>query len=401
MDEFKEFTESLMDQLSVETKEEKEITELSDKIDGNTDFIIKFDDLKYIANKIFVEMVEKVNKFTGIPVSSKIRLKCIGLEEFKILKGKKVFPSKNSVVFVDNLFHAISENNFNEITKIIRSDISKFLVYSTYAKSYISKITTTYGDYYNYNIYLNEFILEKYPKIILYKYGKPYNSKFKIVRSGYIGALKTIIVEELVYSIQEKIQTINKTIVSDINSINEELAMIILDLDDDKVSMLSKYLKLETVPNEFPIAKRANLFFTLDPYNFTTNTLGHNITEFTKIEMDSNLDSMLPQLITIYKKWLELIRIQHVIFSIMGNISEFSVCSILKKDKNFHDYITIFVGTDVSSYQTKKTTCKTFIETIFNRFGRNSFKILMEQIPTIKELNEPGLYINKIKHNGV
>ena len=61
------------------------------------------------------------------------------------------------------------------IAKLIEKDTEKFLVYSTYAKSYISKISTTYGDYLDSCVYLNKFILSNYPKIILYKQGQPYD----------------------------------------------------------------------------------------------------------------------------------------------------------------------------------------------------------------------------------
>ena len=35
----------------------------------------------------------------------------------------------------------------------------------------VSKISTTYGDYLNSTVFLNKFILSKYPQIILYKQG--------------------------------------------------------------------------------------------------------------------------------------------------------------------------------------------------------------------------------------
>ena len=40
------------------------------------------------------------------------------------------------------------------------------------------------------------------------------------------------------------------------------------------VSQLSEYLQLQSVPEEFVLAKRANLFFMLNPDNFITNVLG-------------------------------------------------------------------------------------------------------------------------------
>ena len=71
------------------------------------------------------------------------------------------------------------------------------------------------------------------------------------------------ILEEQIHSIQENLMEINKVAVKEVNSINEELAKIILELEDSIATELSEYLKLDSVPDDFPIAKRANLFFML------------------------------------------------------------------------------------------------------------------------------------------
>ena len=42
-----------------------------------------------------------------------------------------------------------------KIAELMKKDTAKYLVYSTYAIQYISKITTTYGDYLDGVIYLN------------------------------------------------------------------------------------------------------------------------------------------------------------------------------------------------------------------------------------------------------
>ena len=83
-------------------------------------------------------------------------------------------------------------------------------------------ISTTYGDYLNSCVYLNKFILANYPKIILYKQGQPYDSRKEQVESGYKGALKMTMVEELVHSTQENLQEANKNAAINVNSINEE-----------------------------------------------------------------------------------------------------------------------------------------------------------------------------------
>ena len=158
MPELDEFAEALMDQISVEINEEKEIAELSKRINEDRNFTIEFENIENISQKLFPNLVQKVNEYTGLEVSDNLSIEYLELDEFKKLKGKKVF-TENARKFVDMLFDAVSKNDLKAITDIIKEDIAKFLVYSTYAKSYISKISTTYGDYLDSKIYLNKFIL--------------------------------------------------------------------------------------------------------------------------------------------------------------------------------------------------------------------------------------------------
>jgi len=58
MEELKEFAEALLDQLSVEINEEKEIAELSSKIAEDSSFTLKFDDLQKVCQEIFPQMAE-------------------------------------------------------------------------------------------------------------------------------------------------------------------------------------------------------------------------------------------------------------------------------------------------------------------------------------------------------
>ena len=53
MGELKEFAEALLDQLDVEINEEKEIAELSLKIEEDPSFTAKFEDLEKICQEIF------------------------------------------------------------------------------------------------------------------------------------------------------------------------------------------------------------------------------------------------------------------------------------------------------------------------------------------------------------
>ena len=160
MSELEEFAEALLDQLSVEINEEKEIAELADKISEDTNFNVKFDELENICQGIFPQMAQKVNEFVGISILPVLKLEYLELKEFKKMKGRKVFSSNDARAFVDELFDAVADKDVKKIAALIKRDPAKFLVYSTYAKSYISKISTTYGDFLDSAIYLNRFIAE-------------------------------------------------------------------------------------------------------------------------------------------------------------------------------------------------------------------------------------------------
>jgi len=257
MGELEEFAEALLDQLAVEINEEKEISELFSKIKEDRNFTAKFDELEKICKEIFPQMAEKVNEFVGISILPVLKLEYLELKEFKKMKGKKVFSDYESRSYVDELFDAVSDENVKKIAELVKKDTAKFLVYSTYAKAYISKISTTYGDFLDASIYLNKFILGSYPQIILYKQGAPFESKLESVKSGYNGALKMTILEEQIHSLQQNLHDINKQAVIEVNKINEELAKIILNLDNATMDKLSEYLKLQPVPDDFPTAKKS------------------------------------------------------------------------------------------------------------------------------------------------
>ena len=55
MKELEEFAEALLDQLSVEFNEEKEISELSDKIKEDASFTVSFQSLEEASQKIFLK----------------------------------------------------------------------------------------------------------------------------------------------------------------------------------------------------------------------------------------------------------------------------------------------------------------------------------------------------------
>ncbi len=396
MEEFEEFALALMDQLSIEINEEKEITSTSSIATQALSSIVKFEDSKVLAYSIFPKMAEKVSEFTGIVVSPETKIELLDLVELKKLKGRKVFPTKDAVEFVDELFTAISLEKIDKLAELMKKDTMRFLVYSTYAKSYISKISTTYGDYLDSKIFLNKFVLESYPQIILHKKGQPYESNFDYVNSGYAGALKMTILEEQIHSIQTNLQEINKQAVRDVNAINEELAKIILALDDTTVNKLSEYLQIPPIPEEFPIARRANLFFVLNPDTFIVQVLGPDVMTFTKVTVDPKISEMIPQLLDIYQRWLKPIQIHHAAFTTMEGMAEFAVQNILKDDKDFQNYLVTFANTDITTYQVRKSMGKDFTEAVFAKLGKNTYRTLIENPPTTRELKNPEIYLQRL-----
>ena len=396
MSEFDEFAEALMGQLSVEIDEEKVIEEFAKKINEDRNFTVKFDDIEMVSQNLFADLVQRVSEYMGLEVSKELSIEYIKLDEFKRLKGRKVF-TENAREFVDKLFDAVAKNDLKEIAELIKQDTAKFLVYSTYVKSYISKISTTYGDYLDSKIYLNRFILDDYPRIILYKQGQPYESNAESVKSGYLGAMKMTILEEIVHSVQDNLHRLNIQAVMNVNAINEELAKIILELDDKTVTSLTEYLQLQLVPDEFQIAKKANLFFMLNPDNFITNVMGPDVMTYTHVEIDPKISEFIPSLEEIYKRWLKPIQEQHAIFTTMEGMAEFVVQQILKDDADFQNYLTTFVGTNYSDYSVKKSTGKEFTQNVFDLYGKDTFLKLIRDPPNTRELKEPQLYLNRIK----
>ena len=396
MGEFQEFTEALFGQLSVEIDEEKEIIKLASRAKDDISRKAEFKNLEDIATSVFSDYKNKVEEFLGVKVPKGIELKFPELTELKRLKGKKVFADKESKEFVTELFNAVAKEDKTKIAELMQEDTAKYLVYSTYAIQYISKITTTYGDYLDSVIYLNKFILSRYPEIILHKQGEPYELKFDNVNSGYIGAVKMTVLEELIHAAQENLQKINKNAAIEVNKINEELASIILSLDTKTVNHLSEYCQLQAVPDDFPFAKKANLFFFLNPDHFLIEQIGPDVMTFTHVEMDPKIEEAIPQLLDIYKKWLVPIQQHHAAFTAMEGMAAFVIENILKDDHDFQNYLTTFMGTDFSAYQVRKSMGKDFTKAVYEKLGTSTFKKMIEIPPNTKELKDPQLYLKKL-----
>jgi hypothetical protein len=396
MGEYEEFAEALFGQLSVEIDEEKEITQLAIKAKEGLADKVRFKELEGITKEIFPIFKDKVQDFLGVKVPDNLQLKFPELEELKKMKGEKVFADKEAKKFVTELFHAVAKEDPKKIAELMQQDTPKYLVYSTYAIQYISKITTTYGDYLDSVIYLNKFILSKYPQIILYKQGEPFESRFGNVNSGYLGAVKMTVLEELIHSAQENLQQVNKNAAMEVNKINEELANIILSLDTETINKLSEYCQLQTVPDNFPLAKKANLFFFLNPDHFLIEQIGSDVMTFTHVEIDPKIEESIPQLLDIYKRWLVPIQQHHAAFTAMEGMASFAIENILKDDKDFQNYLTTFMGTDFSSYQVRKSMGKDFTRTVYEKLGKDTFKKMIEIPPNTRELKDPQLYLKKM-----
>ena len=395
MTEYNEFAEALIDQLSVEINEEKENLDLASKIDEDSSFNVTFDSLEDVSEEIFSWVKQKINNFTGLTVPENTKIEFLELLELKKLKGKRIFTTDSAREFVDSLVDAMSNEDIGKISSLMKQDTVKYLVYSTYAKNYISKISVTFGDYLEDTIYLNKFFFSILPKIKLYSKGPPFEPGYEIIKSSYIGAIKMTMLEESIHAIQRSLYKSNKEAVVKVNEIYEDLAKVILDLDDDALSKIFDYMNLEPVPDEFPIAKRANLFFMLNPEYFILGTLPPDQMATKEGQIDTKLSEMIPQLSEIYRRWLKPRQQQHSAMTVIQGMASFAIRNILKDDPDFKNYLTVFKGTDFSSFQAQKNLGIKFTETIYANLGKEAFTKLIDEPPNTQELKDSQLYLNR------
>ena len=116
---------------------------------------------------------------------------------------------------------------------------------------------------------------------------------------------------------------------------------------------------------------------------------------YTHVEIDPKISEFIPSLEEIYKKWLKPIQAQHAVFTTMEGMAEFAVQSILQDDKDFQNYLTTFMGTDFSSYKVRKNIGKELTEKVYQKFGKDAFRFLIEKPPSTRELKEPELYLKR------
>ena len=396
MEEYREFAEALIDQLSVEINEEKENSELASKIDEDSSFNVTFDSLEDVSKMVFQEIKQKIRNFTDLEVPENTKIEFPELLELKKLKGKRIFTTVNARVFVDSLVDAISKEDMGKISSLMREDKIKFLVYSTYAKNYISKISVTFGDFLDDTIYVNKFFLSILPKIKLYNQGPPFESGYNLIKSSYLGAIKMTMLEESIHAIQKNLHLNNKEAVVIVNEIYEELARVILELDDVTLSKIFDHMNLDPIPDEFPIAKRANLFFILNPENFILGTLPPDQMATREGQIDTKLSEMIPQLSDIYRRWLKPRQQQYSAMTVIQGMANFVIKNILKDDEDFKNYLSVFKGIDFPSFQSQKNIGINFTEKIYAKLGKESFKKLIQLPPNTLELKDSQLYLNRI-----
>ncbi len=395
MTEYDEFAEALIDQLLVEINEEKENSDLASKIDEDSSFNVTFDSLEDVSNEIFPWIKQKITDFTGLTVPENTKMEFPELLELKKLKGKRIFTTDNAREFVDSLVDAISIGDIGKISSLMKQDTVKYLVYSTYVKNYISKISVTFGDYLDDTIYLNNLFFSILPKIKLYSQGPPYESGYEIINSSYIGAIKMTMLEESIHAIQRNLYKSNKEAVKKVNEIYEDLARNILDLDDAALSKIFDYMNLESVPDEFPIAKRANLFFVLNPENFILGTLPPDQMATKEGQIDTKLLEMIPQLSDIYRRWLKPRQQQHAAMTVIQGMASFSIRNILKDDPDFKNYLSVFKGTDLNDFHSRTNLGINFTEDAYRKLGKVAFKKLIDDPPNTMELKDSQLYLNR------
>ena len=396
MTEYDEFAEALIDQLSVEINEEKENADLASKIDEDSSFSVKFPSLEDASGEIFPWAKQKIFEFTGLMVPENTKVEFPELLELKKLKGKRIFTTETAREFVDSLVDAISKEDISKISSLMKKDTIKYLVYSTYAKNYFSKISVTFGDYLDQTIYLNKLFFSILPKIKLYSKGPPYEENYELIKSSYIGGIKMTMLEESIHAIQQNLYKNNKEAVIKVNENYEELAKTILELDDSTLANIFEYMNLEPVPDEFPIAKRANLFFILNPENFILGTLPPGQMATKEGQIDPKLSEMIPQLSNIYSKWLKPRQQQYAALTVIQGMASFVIRKILSKDVDFKNYLSVFKGTDLNAFQAQKEPGLIFVESVYEKLGKVCFKKLIESPPDTLELKDSQLYLKRI-----
>ena len=378
--------------MEVELNEEQNI---SNMYESSAKDIPPFDRLESVCGDVFSSMQQKAADFLKLQPNENVTLQYPELMELKGVKGKKVFCGADSEGFVASLFNAVAKQDNTRIVKLIEENPAKYLVYSTYAIQYISRITTTYGDYMDNTIFVNKFILKRYPVIILSKMANT-PANHSRVQSGYVGAVKMTILEECIHSMQEALYRQNRQAAIGVNTINESLAQTVLDLDSKDVGALSEYLKLQPVPDDFPFAQKANLFFFLNPDHFLAEQMGPDIMTFSRVSVDPNITKYIPDITKTYIEWLPHIQKHHTAFTVMEGMAAYALKHLLQNDENYAEYQNTFTSADTSSYQVRKDLGMNFVEYVADKTGNGCFASMLDAPPSTFELKDPTKYVQRV-----
>jgi len=106
---------------------------------------------------------------------------------------------------------------------------------------------------------------------------------------------------------------------------------------------------------------------------------------------------MIPELLDIYQRWLKPIQTHHAAFTTMEGMAEFIVENVLADDENFQNYLTTFMGTDMSAYRVRKSMGKDFTKIVYDKFSKDAFGMLLDNPPTTKELKDPEKFLTRIQ----
>ena len=88
-------------------------------------FTVEFDDIESVSKNLFVDLAQRVNEIHWVwKFPRSCLFEYLKLDEFKRLKGKKVF-TENGRMYVDKLFDAVAKNDLKTISELIKGGYNK------------------------------------------------------------------------------------------------------------------------------------------------------------------------------------------------------------------------------------------------------------------------------------
>ena len=68
----------------------------------------------------------------------------------------------------------------------------------------------------------------------------------------------------------------------------------------------------------------------------------------------------------------------------------------IRSEKNYSFILVNFANADISTYQIRKSMGKDFMDTVFAKYGKSTYHILIDNPPTTKELKNPEFYLKRV-----